>query len=85
MLRLLPSMRDGREADGLGAGVDDSFLFEFRRLLPGFLFIWEQKMNSWFSRWDGFILPDLCHVYLDESSSEIESNHCSFDGYDFPF
>ena len=47
-----------------------------------FLLVWQQKIISWFSRNDGFILSDICHVYVGESSSEIKANHCSFDGND---
>ena len=38
-----------------------------------------------FFRRDGFILSDFRHVDLHESCSEIKSNHCSFQGNDFPF
>ena len=34
---------------------------------------------------DGFILCAFRHVDLDESCSEIKSNHCSFQGSDFSF
>ena len=86
---VFPAMRNGTEDFGLGAGADDSFFLESaeepvcsfckdsrssgkRRSIPGL-------------RRDGFILSDLRHVNLGESSPKIKSYHCSFDGNDSSF
>ena len=84
---VFPAMRNGTEDFGLGAGADDSFFLESAeepscpsaRILA--LLVREDQFQV--SPRNGFILSDLHHVNLDESSPKIKSYHCSFDGNDF--
>ena len=84
-------MRNGTEDFGLGAGADDSFFLESAEE-PACSFCedsrssgLQEKISSRLPRRDGFMLPDLRHVNLNESSPKIKSYHCSFDGDDFSF
>ena len=83
---VFPAMRSGLEVDGLGG--NDNFFLESDEDPPcsfckDSCSSGNKKINSGFSWRDGLILPDLCHVEIDDSGSKVKSNHCSFQRNDF--